>query len=193
MDYKDKIKEILKDKTIPEEQRKKLEEILLTAEISEDERIRKKLIEAVKGDMVVGGTKDKQLAIAWLEKQGEKPASQAEFNVGDSIKEKNCTTIYKILEIYKDGSLFVEDNLTIPYSELDKWELVKKEPKFKVGDWCIDNEDGTIFQIVKVLNNTYTYETNEGKEYSCTHYSLENDARLWTIADAKCGDVLSTE
>ena len=42
---------------------------------SEDEKIRLKLIEAVKGDMVVGGTKDKQLALAWLEKQGEqKPA-----------------------------------------------------------------------------------------------------------------------
>ena len=38
------------------------------------------------------------------------------------------------------------------------------EPKFKVGDWCIDNEDGTIFQIVKVLDNTYKYRTNEGKE-----------------------------
>lgn len=38
---------------------------------SEDEKIRLKLIEAVKGDMVIGGTKDKQLAIAWLEKQGE--------------------------------------------------------------------------------------------------------------------------
>ena len=66
----------------------------------------------------------------------------------------------------------------------------KIEPKFKVGDWCIDNEDGTIFQIVKVLDNTYKYRTNEGKEYSCTHYSLELDARLWTIQDAKDGDVL---
>ena len=66
----------------------------------------------------------------------------------------------------------------------------KVESKFKVGDWCIDNEDGTIFQIVKVLNNTYTYKTNEGYEYSCTHYSLENDAHLWTIQDAKPGDVL---
>lgn len=66
----------------------------------------------------------------------------------------------------------------------------KVEPKFKVGDWCIDNEDGTIFQIVKVLDKTYRYRTNEGKEYSCTHYSLELDARLWTIQDAKNGDVL---
>lgn len=66
----------------------------------------------------------------------------------------------------------------------------KVEPKFKVGDWCIDNEDGTIFQIVKVLDNTYNYRTNEGKEYSCTHYSLELDARLWNMSDAKEGDVL---
>ena len=68
-------------------------------------------------------------------------------------------------------------------------EMVK--PKFKVGDWCIDNEDDVIFQIVKVLDNTYIYKTNEGKEYSCTHYSLENDARLWIIQDAKDGDVLA--
>ena len=69
----------------------------------------------------------------------------------------------------------------------------KVEPKFKVGDWCIDNEDGVIFQIVKVLDNTYTYKTIEGKEYSCTYYSLENDARRWTIQDAKDGDVLLFE
>jgi hypothetical protein len=75
-------------------------------------------------------------------------------------------------------------------------ELVESDDeriKFNVGDWCIDNEDGTIFQIVKVLDNTYAYKTNEGKEYSCTHYSLENDARLWTIQDAKDGDVLADD
>lgn len=73
---------------------------------------------------------------------------------------------------------------------LEKQGQRKTEPKFKTGDWCIDNEDGTIFQIVKVLDSIYVYRTNEGKEYYCTHCSLENDARLWTIADAKDGDVL---
>lgn len=67
----------------------------------------------------------------------------------------------------------------------------RSNPKFNVGDWYIDNEDGTIFQIVKVLDNTYTYKTIEGKEYSCTHYSLENDVRSWTIQDAKDGDILT--
>ena len=81
-----------------------------------------------------------------------------------------------------------KDGEVITYSENDGYKVV--EPKFKVGDWCIDNEDGTIFQIVKVLDNTYKYRTNEGKEYSCTRYSLELDARPWTISDVKEGDML---
>jgi len=65
------------------------------------------------------------------------------------------------------------------------------EPKFHVGDWCIDDEDGIIFQIVKVLDHTYIYRTNEGKEDSCPHYLLEKYCHLWTIVDAKNGDVLA--
>ena len=64
-------------------------------------------------------------------------------------------------------------------------------PKFKAGDWCVDNEDDTIFQIMKVLDHTYRYKTNDGDEYSCTHYSLEDDSHLWSIEDAKDGDVLA--
>ena len=66
----------------------------------------------------------------------------------------------------------------------------KTEPKFKVRDWCIDKEDGTIFRIEKVMENTYDYKTDKGNVYSCTHDSLEFDSKLWTIADAKDGDVL---
>ena len=73
----------------------------------------------------------------------------------------------------------------------DEREEIKKIPKFNVGDWVVDEEDNTIFQIVEVLDNTYTYKTIEGKEYFCTHYSLENDVRSWTIQDAKPGDVLA--
>ena len=116
---------------------------------SEDERIRKVLIELVKcnersGYKLLNNVPTSSM-IAWLEKQGKQKPTD------------------------------------------------KVEAKFKVGDWCIDNEDGTIFQIVKVLDNTYTYKTNKGKEYSCSHYSLENDAHLWTIKDAKDGDILELD
>lgn len=62
---------------------------------SEDERIRKKLIEAVKGDMVIGGAKDKQRAIAWLEKQGKKPQGKSALEAINEEKIEN-KKLYKI-------------------------------------------------------------------------------------------------
>ena len=64
---------------------------------SEDERIRKKLIEAVKGDMVVGGTKDKQRAIAWLEKQKPIENNYPAYNSDEyeSFEDGNITGLRK--------------------------------------------------------------------------------------------------
>lgn len=101
---------------------------------------------------------------------------------------------------------FIND-INIPYSERD--EVSKKiipyveqlehpnsdtiVPSFNVGDWCIDKTDGTVFIISKTNDGTYTYRTIEDKEYSCSYRSLETDARLWTIEDAKAGDILASE
>ena len=52
--------------------------------------------------------------------------SKPKFKVGDIIKEKGCTTHYRIDEIHGDGSLFNGDySLTIPPSEFHNWELVE--------------------------------------------------------------------
>lgn len=103
------------------------------------------------------------------------------------LKTKKDSDAERLYRTHAYNSLATEDKDEI---WLEK-PVDKVEPEFKVGDWCIDNEDGTIFQIVEVLHNTYTYKTIEGQEYSCTHYSLENDARLWNIQDAKGGDTLA--
>lgn len=135
---------------------------------NEDERIRNVLIRWInlESSISFGDTFDgfsKEQILAWLEKQCEKPQGKSAL---DAINEENV-----------DNQNCVKPS-------------VKGEPKFKVGDWCIDNEDGIVFQIVKVLDKTYRYRTNEGKEYSCARYSLELDARFWTIKDANEGDVL---
>lgn len=128
-----------------------------------------------------------------LKKIVQKPMPEHIFRIGDTLRRKGKDYTF-IVDRIQGGYYHCDHNngAFFPIEEQDEWELVDKvEPKFKVGDWCIDEEDGTIFQIVKVLNNTYTYRTNEGDEYSCTHYSLENDARHWTMLDAKDGDVLA--
>lgn len=165
------------------DQRYVLETLFPELKESEDERIRKILVEAVtqvlQDKYCSNRGVSKEKVVAWLEKQGElvnslsKGLDNAHERIDELIQKNNELCI----KLEKQGEQESTD---------------KHEPKFKVYDWCIDNEDDIIFQIVKVLDNTYTYRTNEGKEYSCTHYSLENEARLWTIQDAKDGDVLAT-
>ncbi len=168
-----------------------LEKLFPELKESEDERIRKEIISFIT-DRKNWFPKEetKSSWIAWLEKQANIP----HFTF-DDILALQCamkTTEKADDELYEQLKS-LHDRLRDVYwleKQGEQKPADKVEPKFKVGDWCIDNEDDTIFQIVKVLDNTYTYKTNGGEEYSCTHYSLENDTRLWTIQDAKDGDVL---
>ena len=59
------------------------------------------------------------------------------------------------------------------------------EPKFKVGDWVVTDKDG-IVQIGAVNKGYYTL--NNGMDFSASY--VEKYWRLWTIEDAKPGDVL---
>ena len=173
-------------------QRYVLESLFPELKESEDEKNIKDLIDELKCSLKAANCQNDacneghekriallEWAIAYVEKQGKK---SVEWNREDEQNLNACLS-YIPDEFLRRWLKYV---LHIKYDK----PTDKVEPKFHSGQWCIDNEDGATFQIVKVLDNTYTYKTNEGKEYSCTHYSLENDAKLWTINDAKDGDVL---
>ena len=61
----------------------------------------------------------------------------------------------------------------------------ENKPKFKVGDWVV-NTVGDTNQVVKVLYDGYTLDDNTfiSNSWATEHY------RLWTIQDAKGGDIL---
>jgi hypothetical protein len=104
-------------------------------------------------------------AIAWLEKQGE--------------KKQELLTKEKALK----NSPFVEQNPTD-----------KVEPKFKVGNWVIwDNKISchvdNVYQGKNSLMYTITDTNNMTRSYSVKGF--DNNAHLWTIKDAKDGDVLA--
>lgn len=63
----------------------------------------------------------------------------------------------------------------------------KVEPKFKAGDWIVFN--GLTLCVRVVVNGFYVTTSRDGvtNSYDC---SIDNAARLWTIQDAKDGDVL---
>ena len=65
----------------------------------------------------------------------------------------------------------------------------KVEPKFKIGDWVIDKQ-GIVHQIANVIenmtNHTYGYDIVGGGYFN----DEVEGVRLWTIDDAKDGDVI---
>jgi hypothetical protein len=104
---------------------------------------------------------DKNRLIAWLEKQGESKFEQC-IQEGDNIVTNEDGTHFNI-------------------SQLER--VAKKEPKFKVGDFIVS--DYCMGKVIALTDDAYLLDTEQGIPFSCEH-----NAHLWTIQDAKDGDVL---
>ena len=189
------------------------EEIFSKFEESEDEKIRKGIIKFLI-DVNNGAYTKSELEIAswiaWLEKQGEeKPLQEDEYErMIKALKEGfkyhqlfnptfggiPCTEIVNWLEkqgeqekpqVYK-----TDDGEVITYSESEGYKVI--EPKFKVGDWILysgDHYEG-VRHITKINENGYYIERN-GLPHGIIPFNHEICMRLWTIQNAKDGDVLS--
>lgn len=74
-------------------------------------------------------------------------------------------------------------NIDPDYKELE----LPVEPKFKVHDWVVDGERVAI--IYDLQKNGYVGHDVNRRDFVC-RYSDESRLHIWTIADAKDGDVL---
>jgi len=115
--------------------------------------------------------------LEWLEKQkqNEKPCGKTAF---EAIKEEKI-----------DNSNKVEPK---DYNSIDPHfakPIDKVEPKFKVGDWIVDNENREFFEVTKVCEHTYRIVSQEGEEFDIP-LCEEDNYHKFTIKDAKDGDVL---
>lgn len=98
-----------------------------------------------------------------------------------------------------DGDVFVDErHITQTIGNILRWadEHPKGEPKFRVGDWIISddssiNKDYDICRITNVEDGNYTVESIYGHKGSNTFEMFEKNYRLWSIAYAKNGDILS--
>ena len=147
------------------------------------ERIRA-LIEWSKSYAASGITTDEsEEMIAWIEKQGEKtnPYSGISFEYNGHIWGM-CAKDNGV-DILLDKQLF---------KHLEKQDEQKPICKFKVGDWVVQN-GVSIYKIIEVCEFWYeVISYNGGIRYSIS-FDKENDCHLWTIKDAKDGDVLATK
>jgi hypothetical protein len=192
--------------------------IILKKKESKDERIRKELIGYFTGwsdKHLFRGFKAEQI-LTWLEKQGEHKKFRDSIQVGDEVTRNRDGVIVNLSQLNRVAKKdeqklpiekLPEEMKTIGESlgfttqeECDEYNQIvsdcimsdnKGEPKFKVGDWVVCEVMGSVSQIKNCIENLSNHKcgydlTNGG--YICSdevdHY------HLWTIQDAKNGDVL---
>lgn len=197
--------------------REKVEGVCPELKESEDERIRKSLIELVRQSSDALAKQNQNNMIAWLEKQGEQNKQHlydiivalwdlldkidtfSELKITDTNSDNPFSKIMHITQerhkfVKSDGyDLFINDVKITNYKSLEKQgeqNLANKlEAKFKVGDW-ITNGDYS-YQIIKTDGLDYTLKSQNGAIVVYDIDYIENEFHLWDITkDAKKGDVL---
>ena len=157
--------------------------IILTKTENKDERIKNRLIKLIKMSSEVGGFAlhkwEADEMLAWLEKI-EKQGEQKPIIEMKSAEESlgiDSETYNKIV----DECIYGDDK----QESTDKVEL-----KFKVGDWVVSPND-VYWHIDAIQNGRYEVTADTGQ---CGNWPLDtNIYRLWTIQDAKDGDVLAED
>lgn len=126
---------------------------------SEDERIRKEIIEMLRNWASVHYITKEQFSerMAWLERQGYMTQGKSAL---EAINEEKVDNANKI------------------------------EPKFKVGDWIISKYTHLIKQISNNDNGCYETVEIDGTKRNDSYDFIECNFKLWTIQDARKGDVL---
>jgi len=138
-------------------------------DVSEDENIRKELIECLKHNALGYSEQTRNKWFDWLEKQG---VQKFVDKCKDCNNVKGCITC-------TDGDQYAHITEQKPTD--------KVEPKFKAGDWITNGIDFT-FQVISIEDNNYL----RSDDYFIDIETADKTFRLWTIQDAKDGDVLVT-
>ena len=192
------------------------EEIFIELKESEDEKIRRWIIDDIKYNMSNEPLnnseykKKAEKAIAWLEKQGEQNVPSANerawlYLVSDVLTWKDGIGQYlddpRVQELAKRlcseyaSKLYNPSNSSNTINnEQNSADKIEPKPKFNVGDWVVDNR-GYVWKIggiVKgILNHFYLLEGVEGYELRPTIDLVDKTFHLWTLQDVKDGNVLS--
>ena len=175
------------------------EEIFHELKESDDEKMRNFIINelaCLRATDEKGSDRYEELtnAITWLENQGKEEYALKSFKYEDVRKfmqyiEKQAKAYeFNIPNRSYDIYAFAKDIL-VWLEKQDKNYTDKIEPKFKVGDWVV-NKFGDSWHIDSLDKKNYQVSDGKGN-YNYFPISKQDEMHLWTIQDAKDGDVLA--
>ena len=102
---------------------------------------------------------------------------------------------YRIKEFEKQGEqeepqvYKTEDGEIITHSESEGYKVI--EPKFKVGDWIVNNQTSDTYLVKEIRDDEYClWQLDAIIEGYLRIIDVDTEYHLWTIKDAKDGDVL---
>ena len=125
-----------------------------------------------------------------------KPQSSTPMSYGKELEERMyeaCNRFfapntdpnrYSAAKLFYAGVQAERDLNTLALSEEETIKADKIEPKFHEGDFIVN--DYCMGKVIALTDDAYLLDTEQGIPFSCEH-----NAHLWTIEDAKPGDVLS--
>ena len=171
---------------------------------SEDEEIRKEIISILRNAYWTSNRNRFNKLVAWLEKQGDKSLPQTNerawlYLVSDVLTWKDGIGQYlddpRVQELAKrlcseyaqklyNSSILSNSSNT---GKNEQKSVDKIEPRFKVGDWIITPEN-KVLQITSIEGTSYRFN-NESHYWEFCY--CDEQCHLWTIEDAKDGDVLA--
>lgn len=153
----------IKENLLDENNRKALETLIPELKKSEDERMKELIIATI--NLYYGEPLEEEAKqmIAWLEK-----------------KSNNIDPIKK----------FTRDYGNWDYNEKQVNSANKVKLKFKPGDWIVNNSSKTAFLMKNFAGGYYSFEDTKGSIFSPCLPPLEDENHIWTIEDAKDGDIL---
>lgn len=163
-----------------------IESIFPELKESKDEKIRKELLESFKYQQRESRTDKEWLngiklseVVAWLEKQK---------SVGEIVERcknswYNEGKIAGMAEGLTDDEKYQQGWHDALEKQGEKKATDKVEPKFHEGDWIVN--DYCTGKVIALTDDAYLLDSGQGIPFSCEH-----NEHLWTIDDAKDGDVL---
>jgi hypothetical protein len=164
-----------------------IESIFPELKKSEDEKIKEDLIQWISDfpDMIWSGHYKKDV-IAWLEKQGEqKQDVNVQINPSEYVNDMGGNGCY-----LKNATQ--TSTCSKKEEKVDNQNCVKSvddiKPKFKVGDWIVF-DNGNVEHITSVGTHGYTFDDGD----YLLHDECDKIAHLWSIQDARDGDVLAND
>ena len=148
-------------------------EIVEIPQESEDERIKKEILDIIS---ISGNGNQFEEIKDWLEYKPQGKTALEAIKEEKSPVESLGISPEKYEEIVNE-CIYGEEK-----------HADKVEPKFKAGDWIVQEKIG-VYKIIEVCESWYEVVDNKDKHYSIS-FELEYMCHLWTINDAKPGDVL---